>query len=152
MSEEPKYVDVNQDFYRECFSEALSYDDHLAGGEEVHQERWKQAYDASQLTAEQKDLVKSFARKLNVLALSGVWCGDCVRQCPIIQRIAEENDLIDLRFIDREASEKLRDILRINGAMKVPVAVFLSEDFFELSRFGDRTGKPLSCSTARATE
>ena len=71
--------------------------------------------------------------------LSGAWCGDCVRQGPIFRRIAEAAPTIDLRFVDRDQQPELADLLRINGALKVPVAVWLSEDFYEVQRFGDRT-------------
>ncbi len=134
-----KYFDPNQDFYRKVFAKAVTYDEHVATAKEEHKDRWKQALEAATLTDEQRALVGSFERKMNVLVLSGVWCGDCVRQCPIIHRIAEASDLIDLRFIDREEDPKLRDLLRVNGATKVPVTLFLSEDFFEIGRFGDRT-------------
>jgi len=78
-------------------------------------------------------------RELNVLVLSGVWCGDCVRQGPMIRRIAEAcGEEVRLRLIERDLDPALRDELRILGAMRVPVAVFLSEDFFEVGRFGDR--------------
>lgn len=72
--------------------------------------------------------------------VSGVWCGDCVRQGPMIRQIVEACDpTVELRVIDRDANESLRDEVRILGAMRVPVVVFLSEDFFEMGRFGDRT-------------
>lgn len=45
---------------------------------------------------------------------------------------------VRLRIIDRAASEELQDELRILGALRVPVVVFLSEDFWEVGRFGDR--------------
>jgi hypothetical protein len=84
------------------------------------------------------DVVRGFVRKLNVLVYSGVWCGDCVRQGPMLARIAGLSDRIDLRFREREDGCRLGEELRMNGAWKVPVAVFLSEDFYELGRFGDR--------------
>lgn len=90
------------------------------------------------LSKQQQELIASFVRKMNILFMSGIWCGDCVRQGPIVQRIAEANNLIDLRFLDNKENPELAEELRINGASKVPVAVFLSEDFFELGRFGDR--------------
>ena len=34
---------------------------------------------------------------------------------------------------------ELRDLLAINGGHRVPVVVFLSEDWFEVSRYGERT-------------
>jgi hypothetical protein len=65
-------------------------------------DRWARVYDAIHLADEQKATVASFRRKMNVLCLSGPWCGDCVNACPIYQRIAEARpDLIDLRFINR---------------------------------------------------
>jgi hypothetical protein len=47
--------------------------------------------------------------------------------------------VVEVRFIDRDAIPELRDELRIMGAPRVPVAVFLIEDFWEVARFGDRT-------------
>lgn len=46
---------------------------------------------------------------------------------------------IDLRFVDRDADAGLAGELRICGGSRVPVVVFLSEDFAECGRYGDRT-------------
>ena len=51
----------------------------------------------------------------------------------------EPRTLIDLRFLDRDARPDVRDALSINGGHRVPVVVFLSEDGFEVSRYGERT-------------
>jgi hypothetical protein len=58
----------------------------------------------------------------------------------MIRRIVEAcDDSVTLRVIERDSEPKLRDELRIMGAMRVPVVVFLTEDFFEVARFGDQT-------------
>lgn len=101
--------------------------------------RWNRALDQSHLAQDQRDRIQSFTRQINVLCMAGTWCGDCIEQCPIYYRFAEENPLIDLRFIDRDASETLQSSLQICGAARVPQLVFFSEDGFEVSRFGDRT-------------
>ena len=132
------YHDKRTDFFKAYFAKALNYQDYLGTGEATHQQRWNQHYQAIQLTSQQQELIKNFTRKLKILFMSGIWCGDCVRQGPLIQRIAQGNELIDLRFIDNKENPELAEELRLNGALKVPVAVFLSEDFFELARFGDR--------------
>ena len=75
---------------------------------------------------------------MNLLVLSGVWCGDCARQGPILNLIETVQPLVSCRYLDNRANPELQDELRINGAEKVPVIVVLSEDFFELARFGDR--------------
>ena len=77
---------------------------------------------------------------MNVLCLAGAWCGDCVEQCPILQRLAEGSSrCVDLRFLDRDEHPDVQAELSICGGKRVPVAVFLSEDFYECARFGDRT-------------
>jgi hypothetical protein len=78
---------------------------------------------------------------MNVLCLTGTWCGDCALQGAAMQRIAEARpDLITLRFILR--SEEHADIIvphQINAGFRVPVTWFMAEDCEPVSRFGDRT-------------
>jgi hypothetical protein len=45
---------------------------------------------------------------------------------------------VELRLIDRDVAPEVRDEMRILGAARVPAVVFLSEDYFEIGRFGDR--------------
>jgi thiol-disulfide isomerase/thioredoxin len=133
------YWDPNQEFYKSKFEKGMSYKAYMESSSEQEQSRWKSVYDRVNLTDEQKNLLHEFTRKMNVLCLSGAWCGDCVKQGPILQKIAEASSVIDLRFLDRESNPDLRDRLRILGGSRVPVVIFLSEDFFEYSRFGART-------------
>ena len=86
------------------FAAALPYGQYIRTGTDEQQRRWKQVYDAAQLSEPQKQLVGGFVRDLKILIVSGIWCGDCVQQCPLIQRIAETNaDKIDLRLVERDA-------------------------------------------------
>jgi thiol-disulfide isomerase/thioredoxin len=122
------------------FSSGIVYDRYLRTGNEEQQRRWKQVYDAAQLTEAQKQLVAGFVRRMNILIFSGIWCGDCVQQCPVIQRIAEANPgKIDLRFTERPKESELDPEMRINGGSRVPVVVFLSEDNEWCATAGDRT-------------
>ena len=97
------------------------------------------SHDSVQLSGEQIQLIESFRRRMPVLCMAGAWCGDCVAQCPIFQRIAAASELIDLRFIDRDADADLAEELKIAGGSRVPQLVFMSEEFLPVSRAGDRT-------------
>jgi len=93
-----------------------------------------------ELTQEQLERLRGYYRELNVLVYSGVWCGDCARQGPMLKKIADAaGEKVNVRLIERDASEELQDELRILGALRVPVMVFLTEDFWEVGRFGERT-------------
>jgi thiol-disulfide isomerase/thioredoxin len=137
---EEKYRDVRQTLWTSVMrGSALPYGAYLANSDPIHTAKWSAMEKKIVLPEDCADTIAGFIRKMPVLVYSGVWCGDCVRQGPILQRIAEENPCIELRFVERVDGSPLAEELRINGAYKVPVVVFLSEDYFELGRFGDRT-------------
>ena len=136
--DKPKYYDIRRDFWRETFDKALSYEDYLNASPETHRAKWRAVEAKVAVPDQAREIVGGFKRRLNVVCHSGVWCGDCSRQGPMLMRLAACNPCIDLRFVERVDDSRLSDELRINGALKVPVVVFLSEDFFELGRFGDR--------------
>lgn len=124
------------------FNEAVPYADFVARGEpEGHRPPWDQRYGQLELTDQQSALVQSFTRKMNVLCLTGTWCGDCALQGSAMQRIAEANPAcIDLRFLLRE--DQHADLIvqaQINAGFRVPVTWFLAEDFEPVGAFGDRT-------------
>ena len=131
---------MNVSYFIEKFAAALPYDRYVLTGTDEQQRRWRQVYDAAQVTPAQQKLIASFIREMKVLIVSGIWCGDCVQQCPLLQRCAEANPTrIDLRLLDRDQHRDLIEQLRINGGDRVPVALFLAEDFELCSIYGDRT-------------
>jgi thiol-disulfide isomerase/thioredoxin len=131
---------INVSNLSDKFSAGLPYDRYLQTGNEEQQRRWAQVYDAAHLTDIQKQLVGGFVREMKILIFSGIWCGDCVQQCPLIQRIVEGNPgKINLRFTERARESELAPELRINAGSRVPVVVFLSEDNEWCATAGDRT-------------
>jgi thiol-disulfide isomerase/thioredoxin len=131
---------MDTQFLSEQFSSAVQYEKYLEGGKEDQQRRWKQVYEVARVTDSQRELLGGFVRQMNILVVSGIWCGDCVEQCPLIQRIAEANpDKIDLRFVERDQRPELRDKVAINGGHRVPAVLFLSEDYNWCASAGDRT-------------
>ena len=140
MDEKAEYLDIRSDFWSGCWAEAESYGDYLEGSDPKRARKWESlGARIPPLGAEQRARLTGYARTVNVLFVSGVWCGDCVRQGPMIRQIVEACDQeVSLGVIDRDQNPKLRDEVRILGAARVPVVVFLSEDFHEVGRFGDR--------------
>jgi thiol-disulfide isomerase/thioredoxin len=122
------------------FAEALPYAAFLEQfGTPEDQARWDRVRNRVQLTEEQLRLLRAFTRQVNVLVLAGAWCGDCAAQCPILERMAEIAPVVQIRYLDRDAFPEVQKELAINGGQRVPVAVFFSEDGFEVARFGERT-------------
>ena len=141
MTQESGYFDVRSSFWRSCFDKASEYGQYLNHSSPVHAKRCRDGSGRGpRLTEVQIQRLSGHVRALNVLLVSGAWCGDCARQGPMIQQIVEVcSDEVRMRVIDRDLDPILRDELRIMGAMRVPVVVFLTEDLFEVARFGDLT-------------
>jgi thiol-disulfide isomerase/thioredoxin len=122
------------------FEAGLSYERYVATGTPEQQRRWQQVFASAALTPAQTSLVCGFVREMKVLVVSGIWCGDCVQQCPLLERIALANPAkVAVRFVDRDEQKALSSRLRLNAGDRVPVALFLSEDMELCSTFGDRT-------------
>ena len=116
------------------------FDQYIQTGTEQQCQDWQAVYDQTQLTDAQRNLIGSFVRKINIIALSGIWCGDCVQQGPLFHRIAEANpNAIDLRWLDRDDHSDLQKLVRINGGDRVPVLIFCAEDYELVSWYGDKT-------------
>jgi thiol-disulfide isomerase/thioredoxin len=108
-------------------------------GTEEHRRRWDGVYQAIELTTDQRELLSGFKRQMMVLCLAGAWCGDCVNQCPIFERIAEATPMVHIRYFDRDVHADLAAELKICGGARVPVVVFLAEDGEQVGWYGDRT-------------
>ena len=135
------YFDLGSELFRRVFRNALTYPEYLATGNGRERAAWARAEAAVPgLSDDAQTRLDPAGRIVNVLCLSGIWCGDRVRSVPIVARLAEAaGPPVDLRFVDRDAIPELRDDLRVLGAMGVPMVLFLTEDFHEIGRHGDRS-------------
>ena len=129
---------INSTYLKTKFDAALDWEGYLATDDEKAA-NWRTIYEQVSLTDEQRRLVGGFTRQVNAVCVSGIWCGDCVQQGPLIQRIAEASPNIDLRWVDRDEHMDLAEQIMINAGLRVPVVVFMAEDYEPVSIFGDRT-------------
>jgi hypothetical protein len=124
----------------EKYQQGLSYSDFVARyADDRQKQRWKGVYEQVVVTPAQFNLLASFRRPMHVLCLAGAWCGDCINQCPIFEHFAAAAPVISVRYLDRDEHADAQRALQINGGNRVPVAVFFSEDGFEVARYGERT-------------
>jgi len=131
-------VGINAEKLKGLYASAETYDSYLANSS-ANAAPWRENDARTSLTQEQQTLLGSFVREMKVLVLSGVWCGDCSAQGPMLAAIALASPKIDLRWLDRDANAELAGKLAINAGHRVPTVLFMAEDFEPVSVFGDRT-------------
>jgi hypothetical protein len=143
-------------FVSKKFAAALPFDQYVASGTPDQQENWRRIHQRIILSPAQSQLIKGFQRRMNVLVSSGLWCGDCAHQCPMLAHIAAAagpitpTSGIDLRFLNRDAHMDLADQVKICGGNRVPTVIFLSEDCDFISLLGDKTLTRLRSKAAKA--
>jgi thiol-disulfide isomerase/thioredoxin len=131
---------VSRDLLAAKFAAGLPYGAYVATGTPPQRENWARFEREVALTDTQRGLVGGFVRRINVLALSGTWCGDCVQQAPMLRQIERANpERITLRLLDRDAHRDLADRVMICGGPRVPTVIFLNEDHEFVGLLGDRT-------------
>jgi hypothetical protein len=133
------HAGLTADLLQAKFAQGKTYADYVATGNDNQRDAWQAIYDQTSLTDGQRQLLAGFARRMHLLVTSGVWCGDCVQQVPLIERIAEASEHIETRYFDRDEHADLAELVQINAGMRVPMLILAAEDFEPVSVFGDRT-------------
>jgi hypothetical protein len=87
--------------------------------------------------------VKTFLENLDKdyiwLVISESWCGDAAQILPIINKMAEVSDKIDLRVVLRDDNEDLMNLFLTNGTRSIPKLIIIDKKTNEvINDFGPR--------------
>lgn len=131
---------LTPDVLRKAFDEGLAYERYVSHGTPDQRRNWEGVHAAVSLTPAQKGVLAGFTRDCPVLVSSGLWCGDCVHQCPIFDHFERAaGGRLRVRFIDRDEHREISEPVKICGGLRVPTVIFMNEDFEFVSLLGDRT-------------
>ena len=73
------------------------------------------------------------------LVISEGWCGDAAQILPVIYKMAELSERIDLKIVFRDENEDLMNLFLSNGTKSIPKLIILDKNTLEvLSDFGPR--------------
>ena len=73
------YFDRRSDLFERAFGEAVGYPEYLATGNARERGVWARAEaELPELPEDASTRLDPAGRIVNVLCLSGIWCGDCV--------------------------------------------------------------------------
>lgn len=77
-------------------------------------------------------------KKYTWLLLSEGWCGDAAQNVPVINKMAEASDNIELRMVLRDENLNLMDEFLTGGGRAIPMMLVLDEDKNVISTWGSR--------------
>ncbi|WP_396143776.1 thioredoxin family protein [Flavobacterium sp.] len=89
------------------------------------------------------DEAKLFLQQLSTeyiwLVISESWCGDAAQILPVINKMAEVSDKIDLKIVLRDDNEELMNLFLTNGTKSIPKLIIINKETNEvINDFGPR--------------
>ncbi len=86
--------------------------------------RWDKTLKISE---ESKNVFSHYDKGTIWLVLTESWCGDAAHVIPVINKVAELNDDIDLRLILRDENDDLMNAYLTNGGKAIPKLIAIDE-------------------------
>jgi selenoprotein W-related protein len=123
---------------RERFEQGMSYQ---AYKEQMtrNRERLEANEAAVQLDPEDVAFFANLPKPLNVLVLAEDWCGDVINNLPVIGKLAEATDKLDLRILLRDQHLDIMDQYLHKGEFRsIPAVIILDENFQALGHWNER--------------
>jgi hypothetical protein len=87
--------------------------------------RWNKTLKVS---GEIKEEIEKHSKKITWLVLTESWCGDAAHVMPVINKIAELNDSIDLKVVLRDENPKLMDAFLTSGNKSIPKLIMIDDE------------------------
>ena len=97
--------------------------------------RWNKTLKISDDT---QNKIKRYNKKTTWLVLTESWCGDAAHIVPVINKVAELNNKINLRLVLRDENEELMNEFLTNGGKAIPKLIALDEENKMIGEFGSR--------------
>ena len=92
-----------------------------------------------QVVDEVKTVLQNLSKEYTWLVISESWCGDAAQILPVINKMAEVSDKIDLRIILRDDNEDLMNMFLTNGTKSIPKLIIIDKATNEVvNDFGPR--------------
>ncbi|SHM96137.1 thioredoxin family protein [Polaribacter sp. KT 15] len=72
------------------------------------------------------------------LVITEGWCGDAAQNIPVLQKIADITDKVDLKIVLRDENLPLMDLFLTNGGRSIPKLIALDKDNNVINTWGPR--------------
>ena len=81
-----------------------------------------------QVVADVKLVLENLSKESIWLVLSESWCGDAAQVLPVINKMAEVSDKIDLRIVLRDENEYLMNLFLTDGTKSIPKLIIIDKE------------------------
>lgn len=112
--------------YEQAYREGTAFEPFLEDAEK-NRELWHAMAPRARVPIETVERARSVPGDWRLLAIADDWCGDAVNILPVVARLVEQVDTLELRIVGRESSPDLMDRHLTNGSRSIPVLILLDD-------------------------
>ena len=113
-------------------STGLVQSDEIFNYSKLNNSRMKRLDKTFHLSEQSKKVVEGLPEKYIWLVITEGWCGDAAQILPVVNKIAEVSENIDLRIVLRDENENLMNHFLTNGGKAIPKLILLNSDTNEV--------------------
>ena len=123
--------------FKALWDKALTFDEFVARCKAEHCGLWQGIYQLARVPDWALAAVPHSAG-LKLLVIAEDWCGDATNTVPILAKLADMVDGLELRVVARDENPELMDRFLTNGSRSIPIVVALDEEHQEIGHWGPR--------------
>ena len=113
--------------------------DNLFNYSKLNNSRMKRLDKTFHISEGAKEIIKNTEKKYHWIVLTESWCGDAAHSLPVINKIAEASENIELNVVLRDENEALMNQFLTNGGKSIPkLIVFDAETNKVVDTWGPR--------------
>lgn len=105
---------------------------------ELNETRLKRLDKTIKIDTQVSDFLKYISNKFTWLVIAEGWCGDAAQLLPIMHKMADVSENIDLKIVLRDDNDALMNLFLTNGGKAIPKLIVLDKDNNVLGDFGPR--------------
>lgn len=133
-----EYRTLVSNLIKEGKSTGNTQSDDLLHYSELNETRMNRLEKTIKITEEVVKQISQLETKITWLVISEGWCGDAAQILPVIYKMAESSEFIDLKIVLRDENEPLMNDFLTNGGKAIPKLIILDEENNVVADFGPR--------------
>jgi hypothetical protein len=105
---------------------------------EKNESLWRGLYKTAHVPDWALELACEVGRDVRLLIIAEDWCGDASSTVPVLARLGDEAECLEIRIIRRDEHPEIMDEYLTNDSRSIPIVIAIDGNFNERGHWGPR--------------
>ncbi|WP_204260220.1 thioredoxin family protein [Caloranaerobacter azorensis] len=115
------------------YDKGVSFDEFVNKDKDAYKEKVLEILNKIRLSDELINKIKIIDKKIKVLVCAEIWCPDCMINVPVLAKMKEYNNNIDISIVEKNGNEDFFIKYSEEDRIKIPTFVFLMRNLKSLA-------------------